>query len=106
MYVIVRDDLTPTHQLVQAVHAAHEVGIRYGNPDDISSMVVCSIPDEKSLRLLNARASLAGIKTYMFEEDDFDNQATAFATEPISGEARRFFRKLPLWEPALHGEVV
>lgn len=62
-------------------------------------MVVCTIPDEKALRRLNAQANLAGIKTYMFEEDDFDNQATAFATEPITGEARKFFKKFPLWSP-------
>ena len=62
-------------------------------------MVVCTVPDEETLRLTAARASKAGIKLYMFEEDDFGDQATAFATEPIEGEARKLFKKLPLWAP-------
>lgn len=62
-------------------------------------MVVCSVRDEKALRMAAADCSLRGIRLYLFEEDDFGNQATAFATEPISGEARRAFRKFPLWTP-------
>lgn len=99
MYIVVREDLSPVHQLVQSAHAAHEAGIRFGNPNDISSMVVCTVPDEAALRLAAATCSLRGIRQYLFLEDDFGDQATAFATEPISGEARRTFRKLPLWTP-------
>ena len=105
MYIVVRRDLSPTHQLVQACHAAHESGIRFGNPDDISSLVVCSVPDEAELRRAAANCSLRGIKTYVFEEDDFGNQATSFATEPISGDVRKAFKKFPLWTPEHAGSI-
>lgn len=99
--MIIRSDLTPAHQLIQATHAAHEAGIRFGNPDDISSMVVCSVPDEAALRLSAATCELRGIRKYLFVEDDFGNQATAFATEPISGERRKAFKNFTLWKPDL-----
>lgn len=94
---MVREDLSITHQAIQAAHAAHEAGIRFGNPDDISSLVLCSVPNEEALRRAAAACSLKGIRNYLFEEDDFGDQATAFATEPISGEARKAFKKFPLW---------
>lgn len=60
---------------------------------------MCSVPDEIALRQAAALSSLSGIRQYLFIESDLDNQATAFATEPISGEQRRAFRKFPLWKP-------
>lgn len=60
---------------------------------------MCSVPDEAALRQAAAACSLNGIRQYLFIESDLDNQATAFATEPISGEQRRAFRKFPLWKP-------
>lgn len=105
MYIAVRADLTPTHQTIQAAHAAHEAGIRFGNPDDVSSLVLCSVPNEEALRCAAEACSLNGIRNYVFEEDDFGNQATAFATEPISGSMRKFFKKLPLWSPE-HAQAV
>lgn len=62
-------------------------------------MVVCTVPNEAALRKWADATNVRGIRNFMFEEDDFNNQATAFATQPITGEARRFFRKLPLWTP-------
>lgn len=60
---------------------------------------MCSVPDEDALRRAAAACSLNGIRQYLFQESDLDDQATAFATEPISGEQRRVFRKFPLWKP-------
>lgn len=60
---------------------------------------MCSVPDEAALRSAAALSCLNGIRQYLFTESDLDNQATAFATEPISGEQRRVFRKFPLWKP-------
>lgn len=68
-------------------------------------MVVCTVPNEAALRLAAATTSLRGIRQYMFVEDDFGNQATAFATEPISGDARRAFKKFPLWTTEREGAV-
>ena len=101
MYVIVRRDLSPAHQLIQSVHAAHEAGILFGNRKATSSMVVCTVPDEEALKDLAFKATIEGIRLAVFEEDDFDDQATALATEPLLREKGRFFRKLPLWTPEL-----
>lgn len=46
-----------------------------------------------------ATCSLRGIRQYLFTEEDLEGQATAFATEPISGEKRRAFKKFQLWKP-------
>jgi hypothetical protein len=35
----------------------------------------------------------------LFREPDIGNQATAFATAPITGAARRLFRHHRLWTP-------
>jgi hypothetical protein len=84
-------------QLCQAVHAAYEAGIRFGDPHRISSVVVCSVPDERALQLAEARIRDNGIKSYMFTEPDIGDEATALATEPIFGAARRVLSKYPLW---------
>jgi hypothetical protein len=68
-------------------------------------MVICTVPDEAALRRWADQTALQGIRNYLFEEDDFGDEATAFCTEPITGEARRFFRKLPLWAPEYEGAI-
>ena len=80
------------------MHAAHEAGIRYGNPEAISSVVVCSVPDEETLRMVERKAVDRGIKTVVFEEEDIGNEATALATEPIAGAQRKVFSNYPLWK--------
>jgi hypothetical protein len=57
------------------------------------------VPNEAALRLAAATCGLKGISQYLFIEDDFGYQATAFATEPLSGEKRKAFKKFPLWKP-------
>ena len=61
--------------------------------------MVCSVPSEAALRQAAVVSSLKGIRNYLFCEPDLDGQATAFATEPISGEMRKAFKKFPLWKP-------
>ena len=65
-------------------------------------MVVCSVPDEEALRAASERLTLRGIRHYMFVEDDFGDQATALATEPISGSTRKAFSSYPLWKEMQH----
>jgi hypothetical protein len=59
--------------------------------------VLCSTPNEETLRRAAAGCELKGIRNYLFCEPDLGGQATAFATEPIYGEARKAFKKYPLW---------
>lgn len=61
--------------------------------------MVCSVPNEAALRQAAAACSLNGIRQYLFTESDLDNQATSFATEPISGATRKAFKKFKLWKP-------
>lgn len=60
---------------------------------------MCAVPDEVALRRAAAACELNGIRQYLFTESDLQDQATAFATEPISGEKRKAFKKFPLWKP-------
>ena len=60
---------------------------------------MCSVPDEFALHHAANICSLNGIRQYLFIEDDLGDQATALATEPISGEKRKAFKKFPLWKP-------
>lgn len=60
---------------------------------------MCSVPDESALRHAATVCGLNGIRHYLFIENDLGDQATAFATEPISGETRKAFKKFPLWKP-------
>ena len=95
---MVRTDLSPAQQLVQAVHAAYEAGIRFGDPSSISSVVVCSVPDEQELLRVKERLDLRGIRNYVFCEEDLGGRATALATEPVFGSRRKVLSHYPLWE--------
>jgi len=57
---------------------------------------VLTVPDENSLLELSQKVKLAGVSLVRFNEADFDNEFTAFATEPINGSRRKLFAKLPL----------
>ena len=95
--MLVRTDLPENQQLVQAVHAAHEAGIRFGDPHRISSVVVCSVPDEDHLLRAKEKLDHFGIRSSVFIEPDMQNQSTALATEPIWGRLRKAFSNYPLW---------
>lgn len=95
--MLVCKDLPASQQVVQAVHAAHEAGIRFGDLSQISSVVVCSVPNEQALLCSKEELDVHGVKSYIFHEDDFGNRATALATEPIFGSKRKVLKKHPLW---------
>jgi hypothetical protein len=82
---------------VQAVHAAHEAGIQYGNPHGISSVVLCRVKDEEALLKEAKKLERRGIAFAIFREPDIGDQATALATEPLEPEKRRYLSHLQLW---------
>lgn len=84
--------------MCQAAHAAHEAGIHLGDKNSISSVVICSIPNEQELLKLHDKLTQRDIRTVTFREPDIDNQATAIATEPIGSDARRYLSCYPLWK--------
>ena len=55
-----------------------------------------TVPDENALLALSQRIRAVGVRCERFNEADFDNEFTAFATEPINGGKRKLFAKLPL----------
>jgi hypothetical protein len=100
VYVLVRSDLSPSQQAVQAIHAAVEasrVGLIDGSGDH-PHLVVLSIPDESSLLIASEKLRAADIPHAVFVEPDLGDEATALATAPLSGDARRHFRRYRLLE--------
>lgn len=96
---MVREDLPLRHQLVQAAHAAYEIGQRVGNPQpEPDYSVILSVPDEAALLRAYARLTEHGIPTHLFRESDLGDQATALASAPVVGEDRRRFSRYPLWK--------
>lgn len=97
MYVLVRKDLSPSQQAVQAAHAAIEATRHFLTPDaEHPHLVLCGIASEVQLSNALARAQACGICCKPFFESDLDGQLTAFATEPLSGIARNHFRRYNL----------
>lgn len=83
---------------MQSIHAAIEATRDGIIPHNITHphLVLCSIPDECTLRSYMDRLDVYGIKYRPFYEPDRDNELTAIATEPLSGSNRRHFRNAPL----------
>ena len=96
---MVRTDLPPEQQTVQAVHAAFDSGKLFAEHDDrdTPSVVICSVPDEEALTEAALRLTRRGIDHVLFIEPDRDNEATALATAPINGNTRRIFSNYKLW---------
>ena len=98
VYVVVRRDLTPAQCAVQACHAVLEIG-RSFVPKEHPHLVLCGVRDESALAKSLKRIQDAGISCEAFREPDIGNALTAFATEPVSGDARRHFKSFKLLDP-------
>ena len=98
IYVLVREDLPFSHQAVQATHAAIAMARDSLIPSDLQhpNLVVLTVPNEKTLKLMSLRLRGLGIEHRTFEEADMNNELTALATEPVQPEQRRHFRKFSL----------
>lgn len=67
-----------------------------GGLADHPSVIVLGVRDESKLHQVRQRLVEAGFRHVHFYESDFDDQLTALATEPVSGERRKWFRKYQL----------
>ena len=92
-----RTDIALADQIVQVGHACLEAGRRFVQPAAPCNLVVLGVPSVVHLRDAIARAEFAGIRCAIFHEPDDGMGDTAACTEPISGNARRVFRRFPLW---------
>jgi hypothetical protein len=85
---------------VQACHAVAEATRAFWPTDQAHpNFVVCGVDDEASLLTFQSVLTRAGIRYRLFVEPDLDGRATALATEPIAGSARRHFRRCRLLQP-------
>ena len=97
LYAITRRDLTFPQMAVQASHAIFEAAQHYHDPQvEHPHFCLCTVRDEERLRAAAAKLERLGIRFKAWYEPDKDNQLTAIATEPISGEKRRHMRDFQL----------
>lgn len=90
--------------MVQASHACIEATKAYLDPQlEHPHLIVVGVNDEIRLFKCASKLDKAGIRYKTFIEPDIGDQATAIATEPISGEARQHFKNYTLLG---NGEVV
>lgn len=64
------------------------------------SLVLLTVPDKAALLAMQDRCTAAGVRSRVFLEADIGDEPTALATEPINGQGRRLFQKLPLFTGA------
>lgn len=99
VYVLIREDLTPEQQMVQAAHAALEAGFRFQPPSgDVAHLALLSVPDESHLQRAAAELAFRGIDHHLFYEPDFGPMGhSALATRPLYGGERKWLKKYPLF---------
>ena len=103
LYVVVREDLPPGPQAIQAMHAARQFLEKFPRLeqewfDTSNHLALLSVRDEGALRGLASRASIHRIRHTGFHEPDLGDTLTAVAFEP-GRASRRLLRDLEL---ALH----
>ena len=90
--------------MVQAAHAAHAAGARWGVPPHCH-LVLFQARDKAGLSRVLDFCGQHQIDVVTFEEPDPGDGAsapmglTAICTKPLPPEAHRLFRRFPLWRP-------
>jgi hypothetical protein len=85
---------------VQSCHAVAEAARHFLPPDhDHPHLIVCGVRDEPALVHAARRLTALGVRFRLFLEPDAGGRATALATEPVCGPARRAFRRYQLLKP-------
>lgn len=87
LYVVVREDLPPGDQAVQAIHAARQFASEHPEEEaawfrESNHLAFLAVPDLPSLIALRDRAEVRGIPSVAFEEPDMGNAVTALALSP------------------------
>lgn len=96
IYGFVRKDLAQVQRIIQFGHASFEVGVEQGHTGarlpSPPNVCLFQVADERELIAVVQALQKTQIKFHAFYESDYDAGYTALATEPISGEARLFFK--------------
>jgi len=82
---------------VQVGHACLQAGATFLQPAMPAHLVVLAVPSVGALQDALARAAANGVPCVVFHEPDDNLGLTAAASAPLTGAARRVFRRYPLW---------
>lgn len=94
-----RRDLSLSQQVVQACHACIETARHLLPPDAVHPhLVILRVRSQSDLESVAARLDSYGIRFRKFREPDFEGEATAISTEPVSGSHRAIFKRYRCWE--------
>lgn len=94
MYVLVRKDLTPPQQAVQACHAAIEATRQFLPAHaEHPHLVLLGVKSQHQLENTAMQLRSRDIPFQEFREPDIDNELTAIATAPLTGDVRKFFKR-------------
>lgn len=97
MYILVRNDLSFAQKAVQGTHAGIEAARHYLKSDDEHpSVIYCSIKNENKLMKCADEFKSKGIDFQIFREPDRNNEATALASQPLTGKDRETFKRFQL----------
>jgi len=98
LYVIVRSDLKPSQQAVQACHAIAQ--FQWEHPktardwyEKSNTLALLALPNEAALGVMVEKAERLGIPLACFREPDRNNELTAIALGP---RGKNLTRDLPL----------
>lgn len=93
VYVFIREDLSHPQQIVQSCHAAIEASSLISPDSEHPHLVLCGVRSESELEKISARLRAYDIQFKAFREPDRNNEYTSIATEPISGNKRKIFKR-------------
>lgn len=94
LYVLVREDLSPAQQAVQAGHALAEYLLR--GPEhtwDNGTLVYLGVSNEEKLKLWKYKLESREVPFVVFKEPDLNNEITALASIPTNPKV---FKQLKL----------
>lgn len=98
-YIFIRKDLSPAQQIVQASHAAMEMGYKHTPTPSPTHIVLIGMETQEALVHTADYLTSHNIPHEMFHEPDYDTGFTAIATRPITGSQRKLFKRYSLYTP-------
>jgi hypothetical protein len=98
LYVLVRTDIAPCQQAVQAAHAAAEAARRFYRPEHgVARLVILALAGPEALERCRAHLLERGIEHEVFFEPDAEMGESAIGTRPLHHAERRALGRYPLW---------
>lgn len=100
VFVVMRADLSPAQQGVQACHAAMAATHQFGELPPNTRLVMATAKDQAHLLHLADLLDLRSAHYTLFSEPDHGIGFSAFATAPRPHATWKPLHALPLWNPA------